>query len=374
MNNQHQHRRVERQAAAQMRSARLRQRVRNDLSAPPPANAAPYAGERRIGDAFKPLTQRYAYFAQETKAAMVIMLLASIIAVLMPFWLGWTLFSVALTVLALVAALIGAYRWYFHPYGPEVICSARWQAAHVELADAGDAALPPSGLLSTLTLIGIAGVDGFLSGSSLSSGVFANLFTPTMALLAATAWGIGSTYLLYKLAHAAALEANINARRTLIRNLSASRDPDDQARAAHEKGGRRSARSGLRSARQPAVGAHRSGLRRAGDRAEHVRPAADGRRSVAERNAAGRAGAGAVAARLILARPIWHARPRPVVASGRFSCFSCFSCFSRCFFFYFSDGNAPLPRAGFRMIWPVLCAGRHAHDEHFAVRQPPDFA
>ncbi len=60
MNNQHQHRRVERQATAQ---------VRSDLSAPP-VNAAPYAGERRIGDGFKPLTQRYAYFAPETKAAM----------------------------------------------------------------------------------------------------------------------------------------------------------------------------------------------------------------------------------------------------------------------------------------------------------------
>ncbi len=235
MNNQHQHRRVERQATGQMRRTGLRHLARSDLSAPPPASAAPYAGERRIGDSFKPLTQRYAYFAPETKAAMVIMLLALIIAVLTPYWLGWTLFSVAVTVLALVAALIGAYRWYFHPYGPQVISSARWQAAHAELADAGDATLPPSGLLSTLTLIGIAGVDGFLSGSSLSSGVFANLFTPTMALLAATAWGIGSTYLLYKLAHAAALEANINARRTLIRNLSASRDPDDQARALRMK-------------------------------------------------------------------------------------------------------------------------------------------
>ena len=103
MNNQHQHRRVERQATGQMRSAGLRHLARSDLSAPPPASAAPYAGERRIGDSFKPLTQRYAYYAPETKAAMVIMLLALIIAVLTPYWLGWTLFSVAVTVLALVA-------------------------------------------------------------------------------------------------------------------------------------------------------------------------------------------------------------------------------------------------------------------------------
>jgi len=235
MNPTHKRSQAERHAGTETRPSRLKRMVHADLDAAPPAAGEVYAGERRIAQVYKPLTQRYAYFRQETTAALVIAVLAMLLAMAGPLLFGWGMLGVAIAVISGVIAVICVHRWYFHRFGPEHIQVERWQAAHRELQDAGDASLRPAGLLPTLTLVAIAGVDGFLSGSALASSVFANVFTPAMATLAATAWGVGVTYLLYKLVHAAALEANINERRHLVRNLSTSAEADDRERARRMK-------------------------------------------------------------------------------------------------------------------------------------------
>lgn len=235
MNPTHKRSSAERNAARQTSRAQLKSMVTADLNAAAPAAGDSYAGERQIGRIYKPLTQRYAYFSQETQAALCLMIVLTLMVIATPLLLGWGLWSTALVAIAAIGAVICAHRWYFHRFGPEFIAIDRWENARKELQDAGDAGQLPAGLLPTLTLVGIAGVDGFLSGSSLTTGVFANIFTPLMATLAATAWGIGATYLLFKMVHAAAFEANVNERRSMIRNLSVSPDPADQDRARRMK-------------------------------------------------------------------------------------------------------------------------------------------
>ena len=104
-----------------------------------------------------------------------------------------------------------------------------------ELLASGDMHKPQVSLLEMLVLVGVMTIDGFLSGASLVDSVFSHLFTPHGAMMAAVAWGVGATVLLYKLILDAATEVTINERRGIIRQLSVSDDAEDQALATAMK-------------------------------------------------------------------------------------------------------------------------------------------
>lgn len=209
-------------------SARL---ARNDAASPPPAANAAYSGETTIAQAFKPLLGEHRYWVAQTRVAMIstLVILAAVLAV--AYWMEPSLLMAGLMAFLIAALFISGYHWIFKKWGPSWISEQRWTASDEQLVASSDAHTPPVGLLSMLVLVGIMTVDGFLSGFSLTQSVFANIFTPRMALIAAVGWGIAATALLFKLIHDAALESAINERRRLIRQLSASGDPAVVARA-----------------------------------------------------------------------------------------------------------------------------------------------
>ncbi len=209
--------------------------ARSDAVSAPPAADAPYAGETTIAQAYKPLLGDHRYWVAQTRIAMISTLLMVVAVTAVAYLMEPSLLMAGLMVFLMSALLISGYHWIFKKWGPSWISEQRWAASDEQLVASGDAHTPPVGLLSMLVLVGIMTVDGFLSGSSLTQSVFANIFTPRMALIAAAGWGVGATALLFKLIHDAALESAINERRSLIRQLSASGNPDDVARATAMK-------------------------------------------------------------------------------------------------------------------------------------------
>ncbi|MFM8898597.1 MAG: hypothetical protein ACKOF9_01430 [Burkholderiales bacterium] len=204
--------------------------ARGDATSAPPASGTAYAGEKAIANAFKPLLGDHRYWVAQTRVAMIFaaLMLVALIAV------GWlmtpSLLMGGLIAFLMAGLIISCYHWIFYQWGPAWVNEQRHAAASQQLEQSGDAHAPPAGLLSMLMLIGVLTVDGFLSGASLTQTMFAKILTPKMALLAAVAWGVVATALLFKLVHDAARESAICSRRNLIRQLLASNDPTDQAR------------------------------------------------------------------------------------------------------------------------------------------------
>ncbi len=234
MNPTHKRTQAENEAKRQTSASQLAHLASADLSSAPPASEDDYGGPKQIMHAHKPLLQRYAYYDQETRAAAVAMVIGLLLAIAVLMLFGLNLLTIGVASIAVITALLGGYYWYFKRYGAEYISVQRWKDAREQLRDSGDENFVPMAFLGMLALVGIAGVDGFPSGGSLS-GIFQNSFTPNIALMFAAAWGIGATYLLFKMAYAAALEANTNERRALIRNLISSNEPEDQARGKRMK-------------------------------------------------------------------------------------------------------------------------------------------
>lgn len=203
-------------------------------SAAPDLNQ-PYTGEQAIANSFKPLLGVHRYWARPTFVAMVATLLLVLISLALPYFFSPSLPLTGVLAFTISAAVISGYHWIFKKWGPAKITEERFPQAKEELADSGDEHKKPVELLEMLLLTAVMTIDGFLSGSSLVESVFAHLFTPRMAMLAAVAWGVGATALLYKLIMDAATAAAINERRGIIRQLSASADPDDQAQAVAMK-------------------------------------------------------------------------------------------------------------------------------------------
>lgn len=224
-----------RSAAKATSQARINRLAAADTKTPPPAADQPYAGEKAIAHPYKRALQACAYFRKQTAAALLMMIVFGVVAVLVPLVFGITLMTAAITIFAILATGISGYHWWFKKWGPALITEARFEAAKQQLADSGDLHTPPLPLLPLIVLVAIMLVDGFLSGSSLANTVFANMFTPRVALAAAIAWGVGVTYLLFKVVISAATESAINERRSVIRNLAVSANPDDRALAIRMK-------------------------------------------------------------------------------------------------------------------------------------------
>lgn len=221
----------ERRAARMGSASQTASLARNDAASAPPAAGDAYAGEHTIALAYQPLLGHHRYWVAQTRTAMFSTLLMLLAVVAVGAFMEPSLWMAGMLAFFLAAFLISGYHWIFKKWGPSWISEQRLCHCDEQLVESGDAHTPPVGLLSMLVLVGIMTVDGFLSGSSLTQSVFANIFTPRMALIAAVGWGVGVTALLFKLIHDAALESAINERRGLIRQLSTSANSDDQLRA-----------------------------------------------------------------------------------------------------------------------------------------------
>lgn len=227
---------IHRSARRETSPARTRRQAAADAKAPPPRGGLPYAGERAIATAYVRALNAYPYFRRQTHAALAMMIGFAVLAAVIGFAFGvGNLVSAAAVAFCAVAAIISGYHWYFKKWGPGVITGERYEEAARQLADSGDIHAAPLPLLSVLMLVGIMLVDGFLSASSLTTTVFAEMFTPGWAIVAAVGWSIGATYLLTKVILSAAMEAAINERRTVIRNLAVSSNPEDRAHAVRMK-------------------------------------------------------------------------------------------------------------------------------------------
>lgn len=128
--------------------------------------------------------------------------------------------SLAITTIAAILAGICLYQFAFKDHGPLHISKSRFEEACLHLHAAGDAGQRPLTLLAMCTLVCIMALDGFLTGTALTTSVFAQWLSPRGALYAAFGWSVGCTYLLYKLVLASAYEAVANERRAAIRVLS----------------------------------------------------------------------------------------------------------------------------------------------------------
>lgn len=140
------------------------------------------------------------------------------------------MFTLAITTIAFILAAICLYQFAFADHGPLHISEERFRLARQHLSESGDAGQKPLTLLAMCTLVCIMAIDGFLTGTALTTSVFAQWLSPRGAMYAAFGWSVGCTYLLYKLVLAAAHEAIINERRAAIRTLSQG-DTQQQARA-----------------------------------------------------------------------------------------------------------------------------------------------
>lgn len=219
----------------QYRRRRLAKRARADVAAPPPPTGIPYRGEQEIATSAYPCLTAFPYYCYQTQSAMLIAALA-IISALLPIPLfGYSIFTISLTLGLLGVAALGVYCAWFRRWSPAIIDAKSLEAARSELDASGDAHAEPLGLIEQLVLGLLLGIDGCLAGAALFTTAFAAIFTPTMALAAAAAWGVATAYLLWKASRAAALEAAIQDRRTLIRNLSSSTDPANHQRASAMK-------------------------------------------------------------------------------------------------------------------------------------------
>lgn len=215
-------------AGSDQAAARL---AASDAASPPPAANQPYAGEQAIANGFKPLLGVHRYWSRPTYVSMMFTLVLLIISLALPYFFEVSLALIAVLAFTLTATVISGYHWIFKKWGPAKITEERLPQAKGELHSSGDEHNKPVNLLQMLVMTGVMTIDGFMSGASLVDSVFSHLFTPRVAMLAAVAWGVGATVLLFKLITAAATEAAINERRGIIRQLSASADAEDQAQA-----------------------------------------------------------------------------------------------------------------------------------------------
>ena len=207
----------------------------NDARAAVPGANQPYAGEVAITNSFKPLLGVHRYWAWSTFVSMVATLLLATLSLGLAYFLEPSLALTASVAFTMAATVISGYHWIFKRWGPAKITEERLLQAKAELLASGDTHKPSVSLLEMLVLVGVMTIDGFLSGSSLVDSVFSHLFTPRGAMIAAVAWGVGSTVLLCKLILDAATEETINERRGIIRQLRVSDDAEDQALATAMK-------------------------------------------------------------------------------------------------------------------------------------------
>ena len=140
------------------------------------------------------------------------------------------MFSLAITTIAFILAAICLYQFAFIDHGPLNISEERFALARQHLSESGDAGQKPLTLLAMCTLVAIMAIDGFLTGTALTTSVFAQWLSPRGAMYAAFGWSVGCTYLLFKLVLAASHEAIVNERRAANRSLSQG-DARQQTRA-----------------------------------------------------------------------------------------------------------------------------------------------
>jgi|CXWL01.1.fsa_nt_gi hypothetical protein len=165
--------------------------------------------------------------------------------------------SLAITTIAAILTGICVYQFAFKDHGPLHISKSRFEEACLHLHESGDAGQKPLTLLAVCTLVSIMALDGFLTGTALTTSVFAQWLSPRGALYAAFAWSVGCTYLLFKLVVASAHESVVNERRAAIRVLSQGNE------AQHAKAETMKARVGAALGHDYNLDANRKGARTA---------------------------------------------------------------------------------------------------------------
>lgn len=151
-------------------------------------------------------------------------------------WLVWALaepgiWAYGFTLAFAVAAGICMWQALARRFGPPLIDKQRWAEARDSLQRSGDGQTRPPGVALMTILALVFGLDGFVSGFTLTSELFGSVLSPRLALASSLAFSMVTGFLLFELTRFAAFETARNRRRRMIRALLSSPRVADHERA-----------------------------------------------------------------------------------------------------------------------------------------------
>lgn len=212
------------------RPAAIRAHVLSDLRGDPPTHGELFPGQRALSLRASG-APNFPYYLPQTLLGLGLGLALGVAG-----WFVWALAEPGLWSRGLAAALgltafIALWRTVTHRFGPPLVDQQRLAVARAALERSGDGQARPLGVALLTVIALVFGLDGFLSGFTLTSELFGSTLTPRLAIVATIVFSVVTSFLLFELTRSAALESARCRRRNMVRALLASPRAEDHERA-----------------------------------------------------------------------------------------------------------------------------------------------
>lgn len=213
------------------RSAAIRAHVEADLRSALPIPGQPFHGQQALVMRASGPTSNLPYYLPQTILAFGLAMAFAVTAWLVRAVAEPSMWSSGFALALALASGICIWQALARRFGPPLIDAQRWADARDSLVRSGDGQTRPPGVALMTILALVFGLDGFVSGFTLTSELFGSVLSPRLALASSLAFSMVTAFLLFELTRFAALETARNRRRSMIRALLASPNVADHQRA-----------------------------------------------------------------------------------------------------------------------------------------------